>query len=67
LLEGRIVGAEARDGETGVKHQSEGTFRMSDELLEVLRQRVAASYYDQPHVIDMIARAILHSRGLYPG
>ncbi len=39
---------------------------MSEELLAVLRQRVAAQYYDQPHVIDVIARAILISRGLYP-
>jgi hypothetical protein len=39
---------------------------MSEELLAVLRQRVAAQYYDQPQVIDVIARAILISRGLYP-
>jgi hypothetical protein len=39
---------------------------MSDELLALLRQRVAAQYYDQPQVIDVIARAILMSRGLYP-
>ena len=39
---------------------------MSEELISLLRQRVAARYYDQPHVIEIIARAILHSRGLYP-
>jgi hypothetical protein len=39
---------------------------MSEELLALLRQRVAAQYYDQPQVIDVIARAILISRGLYP-
>lgn len=39
---------------------------MSDELLALLRQRVAAQYYDQPQVIDVIARAILISRGPYP-
>ena len=39
---------------------------MSEELLALLRQRVAAQYYDQPQVIDVIARAILMSRGLYP-
>lgn len=39
---------------------------MSDELLVLLRQRVAAQYYDQPQVIDIIARAILISRGVYP-
>ena len=40
--------------------------QMSDELIALLRRRVAAQYYDQPQVIDVIARAILHSRGLYP-
>lgn len=40
---------------------------MSEELVQVLRQRVAAQYYDQPQVLDIIARAILHSRGIYPG
>ena len=39
---------------------------MSEEFLALLRQRVAAQYYDQPQVIDVIARAILISRGLYP-
>jgi hypothetical protein len=39
---------------------------MSQELIELLRRRVAAQYYDQPHVIDVIARAILNSRGFYP-
>lgn len=39
---------------------------MSKEFIELLRQRVASRYYDQPHVIDVIARAILNSRGLYP-
>jgi hypothetical protein len=39
---------------------------MSEELIALLRQRIAARYYDQPQVIDVIARAILHSRGVYP-
>jgi hypothetical protein len=39
---------------------------MSEDLIAVLRQRVAQQYYDQPQVIELIARAILHSRGLYP-
>jgi hypothetical protein len=39
---------------------------MTDELIAVLRQRVESKYYDQPQVIEIIARAILHSRGLYP-
>jgi hypothetical protein len=32
---------------------------MSPELLALLRQRVANRYYDQPHVIERIARAML--------
>jgi hypothetical protein len=44
----------------------QGQLLMSQELIELLRQRVAGQYYDQPHVIDIIARAILISRGLYP-
>ena len=44
----------------------QGQLLMSEELIELLRQRVSAQYYDQPQVIDVIARAILNSRGLYP-
>jgi hypothetical protein len=44
----------------------QGQLLMSKELIELLRQRVAGQYYDQPQVIDVIARAILISRGLYP-
>jgi hypothetical protein len=43
-----------------------GPIRMTEELLEQLRQRVASQYYDRPDVIEIIARAILHSRGIYP-
>jgi hypothetical protein len=43
----------------------QGPFLMSDELIELLRERVAQQYYNQPQVIDVIARAILNSRGLY--
>lgn len=42
-----------------------GRSRMSEELLATLRRRVQDRYYDQPHVIEIIAQAILHSRGLY--
>jgi len=41
------------------------SFRLSDELIAALRQRVAQDYYDRPEVIDIIARAILHSRFVY--
>jgi hypothetical protein len=44
----------------------ESELQLSDELIALLRSRVAAKYYDQPEVIELIARAILHSRGLYP-
>lgn len=39
--------------------------RMSEELVAALKQRVASNYYDRPEVIEIIARAILHSRGVY--
>lgn len=44
----------------------QGPIRMTDELLELLRRRVASQYYDHPEVVEIIARAILHSRGIYP-
>lgn len=39
---------------------------MTDELLRVLRERVASQYYNRPEVVEIIARAILYSRGIYP-
>jgi len=39
---------------------------MTDELLAILRQRIDTKYYDQPHVVEIVARAILMSRGIYP-
>jgi hypothetical protein len=39
---------------------------VSEELITLLRQRVESKYYDQPEVIECIARAILISRGIYP-
>jgi hypothetical protein len=44
----------------------QGPIRMTEELLELLRQRVASQYYNRPEVVEIIARAILHSRGIYP-
>ncbi len=40
-------------------------FRLSEELIASLRQRVDSRYYDRPEVIDVIARAILCSRFVY--
>ncbi|MEK7400876.1 MAG: hypothetical protein AABZ80_00785 [Gemmatimonadota bacterium] len=40
-------------------------FRLSDELLAALRRRVDSRYYDRPEVIEIIAQAILCSRGVY--
>lgn len=56
--------ANERDGD--MKVESDATFRMSDELVRKLRERVASQYYDRPQVIDIIARAILQAHGLYP-
>jgi len=46
--------------------ETQGPLVMSKELLAALRQRVESKYYDQPQVIEIIARAILMSRGIYP-
>jgi hypothetical protein len=35
---------------------------MSQELIALLRHRVESRYYDQPQVIDAIARAIVRAR-----
>ena len=43
----------------------DNSFRLSDELIEALRQRVAQDYYGRPDVIEIVARAILHSRFIY--
>jgi hypothetical protein len=40
-------------------------FRLSEQLIESLRQKVDSRYYDRPEVIEVIARAILCSRGVY--
>ena len=58
--------ARIQDQDAHMAAQSAGSFRMSEELVQVLRQRVADRTYDNPQVVDIIARAILHSRGLYP-
>ncbi len=38
---------------------SEERPRMSDELVVLVRHSVATGYYDQPHVIDTVARRCL--------
>ena len=43
----------------------DNNFRLSDELIAALRQRVAQDYYGRPEVIEIVARAILHSRFIY--
>ena len=45
-----------------LRHSS---FRLSDELIAALRQRVAQDYYGRPEVIEIVARAILNSRFIY--
>lgn len=44
---------------------SNSNTQMSDEFIALLRSRVEAKYYDQPQVIEVIARVILISRGIY--
>ena len=39
---------------------------LTDELIRVLRQRIESQYYDKPEIVEIIARAILYSRGIYP-
>jgi hypothetical protein len=39
---------------------------MTAELLMLLKQRIASQYYNKPEVVEIIARAILYSRGIYP-
>lgn len=39
----------------------EGEERMSEQLVALLRDRVATRYYDQPQVIDAVARAMLRN------
>ncbi len=39
---------------------------MTDELIALLKQRVESQYYNRPEVVEIIARAILYSRGIYP-
>lgn len=51
---------------TRLDQESNGTLQLSEELVAVLRHRVASQYYDRPQVLDVIARAILNSRELYP-
>jgi len=36
---------------------------LSEQVIAVIRDRVATRYYEQPHVIDRVARAI-HQHGL---
>ena len=40
-------------------------FRLTEEILAALRQRVDSKYYDRPEVIEVIARAILCSHYVY--
>lgn len=37
---------------------------MSEQLIALLRDRVASRYYDRPEVIDAVARAIISRTGI---
>lgn len=49
---------------TGIVQKSESS--ITDELIAIFRDRVASRYYDQPRVIDAVARAILKSQAIAP-
>lgn len=51
--------------EVGIIVDTSGRSRMSEELIAHLRERVESRYYDQPRVIEIVARAILRSRDIY--
>ena len=40
----------------------QGHGHMTDELAALLRHRVATRFYDQPQVVDAVARAIIAAR-----
>jgi hypothetical protein len=40
-------------------------FRLSEDLIVALRQKVDSRYYDRPEIIEVLARASLCSRGVY--
>ena len=44
--------------------KSPGATRMSEQLIALLRDRVASRYYDRPEVVDAVARAIIASGGI---
>lgn len=41
--------------------RSEETFQMSDELIVLVRHRLNTRFYEQPHVIDAVARRLLEA------
>jgi hypothetical protein len=45
----------------GLHENNHDGSQMSGELLTLLRQRVATRFYDQPQVIDRIARALIQN------
>ena len=42
--------------------QGQAASAMSDDLIALLRYRVTSRYYDQPQVIDTVARVIAGAR-----
>ena len=45
---------------TGESSARQTAVELPEALLEQLRQRVAHRFYDQPRVVDVIARRLLH-------
>ena len=48
-----------------LRKPAQTTFRLSEEILVALRQRIDSSFYDRPEAIEVIARAILCSHCIY--
>jgi hypothetical protein len=55
-----------RNSQLTIATNSQGRSDMTAELIALLRERIEARFYEQPDVIEVIARAILHSHELYP-
>ena len=51
--------------DSGPVRYADRSIQMSEEFLAMLRERLAARYYDRPEILEVVARAILRSRDLY--
>jgi hypothetical protein len=54
------------DLETNAERVRKGESPMKEDLVALLRYRVATRYYEQPQVIDRLARALIEGRHVEP-